>query len=532
VAEESEGLADIYRAIRRSDGCEVDFPVEWEEPGDEKLVWRWASDHFPLPATPLAYDLVKDMVGMTRSYAHFGSRVRIRYTHHNGYGFGPLTFLPPEGEAPEFEANVSAQAPQVTKLWDETWRPLIESESREVRDADYSALSLPQLLETLQRCHARYDDHYELMMRASRLVRPPRTALLAFLEAHFEEDAEALATSLLTGTSNISLEASGALWEVAQLLRGRPRLVAALDSPGGPAAAEGGVEFQERFQSWLDRYGQRNSTFEEIMEPSWAEDPKVPLRIVRGHALGNTPDPRAEQRREIERRNELQRSLEARLDGGEVATFRRLVELALPYSSVRESRPYASNISRAALRYPAMALGRGLVAHGIVGEAEDVFLLHLRELEAAVASGDGASPLRDLVHRRRNHYVYWRGIIPPLAIGAVEAEGASTAWTGRGVAASAGVVQGRARVLLDLKEADSFEPGEVLVTVSTSPLWTALFGLAAAVVTDSGGMLSHSSIVAREHRIPAVVGVRGATQRIHTGDVLLVNGSAGTVEVL
>ena len=75
-------------------------------------------------------------------------------------------------------------------------------------------------------------------------------------------------------------------------------------------------------------------------------------------------------------------------------------------------------------------------------------------------------------------------------------------------------------------------PGDILVTVSTSPLWTALFGLASAVVTDSGGMLSHSSIVAREHRIPAVVGVRGATQRIHTGDTLLVNGTAGTVEVL
>ncbi|MGE0688556.1 MAG: PEP-utilizing enzyme, partial [Dehalococcoidia bacterium] len=92
--------------------------------------------------------------------------------------------------------------------------------------------------------------------------------------------------------------------------------------------------------------------------------------------------------------------------------------------------------------------------------------------------------------------------------------------------------QGRARVILDLKEADTFEPGEVLVTVSTSPLWTALFGLASAVVTDSGGMLSHPSIVAREHHLPAVVGVRGATQRIRTGDQLLVNGTDGTVEVL
>jgi hypothetical protein len=258
-------VGDIYKATRRSDGREVDFPVEWEEPGDEKLTWRWASDHFPLPATPLAYDLIKDMVGMTRSYARYGSRVRIRYTHHNGYGFGPLTFLPPEGESAAFEPNVAAEAPHVTKLWDETWWPLIESESREVRDADYSGQNLAELVETLKACHARYDDYYELMMRASRLVRPPRNALVAFLTSRFPEDAEDLATALLSGTSNISLEASGALWEVAQALRGRPELIAALSAPTEASAKPEGVEFWQRLEAWLDRYGHRNSTFEEIM---------------------------------------------------------------------------------------------------------------------------------------------------------------------------------------------------------------------------------------------------------------------------
>ncbi len=524
-------MPDIYKATRRSDGRQVDFPVTWEEPGDEKLLWRWASDHFPLPATPLAYDLVKDMVGMTRSYAHFGSRVRIRYTHHNGYGFGPLTLLPPEGESPEFEPNVSAQAPHVTKLWDETWWPRIERESREVRDADYNTLSLPQLVETLKECHARYDEHYELMMRASRLVRPPRNALVAFLSAHFDEGAEALVTALLSGTPNISLEASGALWEVAQSLRGQPDLIAALSSANEGAGVVELDEFWHRFSGWLDRYGHRNSTFEEIAEPTWADDPRVPLRIVRGHASG-TPDPRTEQRRAIAERDELQRALEARLATEDVPEFRRLVDLALPYSSVRESRPYASNISRAALRWPAMALGRSLVANGLVDAPEDVFFLHLTELEVTAVAGRAASPLRQLVADRRESYVYWRGIVPPQAIGATESEPASTGWSGRGVAASAGVAQGRARVILDLKEADTFEPGEILVTVSTSPLWTALFGLASAVVTDSGGMLSHPSIVAREHHLPAVVGVRGATQLIRTGDQLLVNGTDGTVEVL
>lgn len=524
---------DTYTAYKRSDGSAVPFPVEWVDPDDAKLVWRWASDHYPLATTPLAVDLNKDAIGMTKSYAHFGGYTRIKYIHHQGYGFGPMTFLPESGDHPDFALNVAAAAPRVTELWTNTWWPLIERESRQLREADSSGLSLPQLFEGLQIAAERYEDHYELMMRASRMVRPPRTDLLAFLERHYEEDAEGLATLLLSGTSNISLEASGALWELAQQLRGRNDLLEALSTPDLLPTLPGGADFWHDFYAWLDKYGQRNSTFEEVAEPSWMEDPTVPLSIVRGHASG-TADPRAEQRLAIARREELQRSLEGRLASEiEVVEFRRLIDLALPYGTVRESRPYASCISRTALRVPALALGRGLVAAGLAENPDDVFYLHLTELEQTAMAGGRAESLRPLIANRREANVFWRGVIPPYAIGAVgSGDVGPVGWSGKGVAASAGVAQGRARVILDLKDAHSFEPGEVLVTVSTSPLWTALFGLASAIVTDSGGMLSHPSIVAREHRLPAVVGARGATQRIQTGDIVLVNGTEGTVEVV
>lgn len=524
-------MLEIYHATRRSDGQPVEFPVEWEDPEDAKLAWPWASDHFPLPATPLAGDLVRDMVGMTRSYAHYGGRTRIKYIHHHGYGFGPHAFLPPDGETREFEENVAAQAPFVTPLWTETWWPLIEREARQVREADYSNLSLPQLVDTLIECRARYDDHYELMMRASRLVRPPRTALQQFLNHHFPENSEELTNGLLSGTPNISLQASGELWEIGQMLQGRDDLVAALEDRETLLRLPGGAAVWKAFSAWLDQHGHRNSTFEEVAEPSWFEDPSVPLAILRGHAAG-TGDPRTGQRAAMAEREELQQTLEARLgEPALVAELRRLVELALPYAGVRESRPYASCISRAALRYPALALGRSLVAHGLTSAPDDVFFLRLEELQS-IAANPSAAPVRELVANRRRAHESWRSVIPPLSIGAASSRGATSPLIGEGIGASKGAARGKARVVLDLKDAGSFQPGEVLVTVSTSPLWTALFGLAAAVVTESGGMLSHSSIVAREHRIPAVVGLRDATRKIRTGDTLLVNGTAGKVEVL
>jgi rifampicin phosphotransferase len=102
----------------------------------------------------------------------------------------------------------------------------------------------------------------------------------------------------------------------------------------------------------------------------------------------------------------------------------------------------------------------------------------------------------------------------------------------RGFPGAAGVVEGRVRVLSSAEEGAQLEPGEILVTTVTNVGWTPLFPRAAAVVTDVGAPLSHAAIVARELGIPAVVGCGNATMRLHTGDVVRVDGSHGTVDVV
>jgi pyruvate,water dikinase len=102
----------------------------------------------------------------------------------------------------------------------------------------------------------------------------------------------------------------------------------------------------------------------------------------------------------------------------------------------------------------------------------------------------------------------------------------------KGQPASAGVVRGTARIITSLEQAKELKPGEVLVTKATTPPWTPLFGVATAVVTDTGGVLSHCAVVAREYGIPAVVGTGQATQVFRTGQLLEVNGTTGTVRVV
>jgi pyruvate,water dikinase len=192
-------------------------------------------------------------------------------------------------------------------------------------------------------------------------------------------------------------------------------------------------------------------------------------------------------------------------------------------------------------------LGRRLTAAGAVNEPDDVFWLRRHELDDAAAAVDTAAArlpsLADAVEQRKTLWRGQRRATPPQLLPertwsrvfgrwmpAVTAEQGGR--TLRGVAASAGVVTARARVVGGPADFGAMHPGEVLVTSITTPAWTSLFAMAAAVVTDIGGPLSHSSIVAREYGIPAVLGTGVATRRIRSGQRLRVDGGAGTVQLL
>jgi pyruvate,water dikinase len=182
-------------------------------------------------------------------------------------------------------------------------------------------------------------------------------------------------------------------------------------------------------------------------------------------------------------------------------------------------------------------VGEALAAAGRLDAPDDLWLVTIPELRAAL--GPGGPDLRPVVAERRARYdeelkrrhlpriLLSDGTEPVPAGGpppAAEVPGASL----RGTPASAGRVSGRARVVLDPVGA-RLEPGEILVAPSTDPGWTPLFLTAGGLVMEMGGAMSHGAVVAREYGIPAVVGVAGATERIRDGEMLAVDGTAGTV---
>jgi phosphoenolpyruvate synthase/pyruvate phosphate dikinase len=190
-------------------------------------------------------------------------------------------------------------------------------------------------------------------------------------------------------------------------------------------------------------------------------------------------------------------------------------------------------------------MGRRLVQTGAIAQAGDIYWLERAEVERAAAALDGGRAPEGMAERVQARRAVWRAEkqatppqqLPPkgrvmgiktdafLPTSAEDQVGDVL----KGVAASPGQVTAPARVLLGPEDFDQMRPGDVLVAEITTPAWTPLFAMAAGVVTDIGGPLSHGSIVAREYGIPAVLGTGVATQRIKSGQVVTVDGSAGTV---
>lgn len=231
-----------------------------------------------------------------------------------------------------------------------------------------------------------------------------------------------------------------------------------------------------------------------------------------------------------------------------LARFETLLEMAQRYASLREEQASALTLAWPALRRAVLRLGDVLVARGALARAEEVFFVERAELATALAAASGATRLAVRADDRRRTHERRARLTPPLALGAlpgpmaaafaraVEGMRAAPSATGAnvvsGMAASPGRVRGRARIVRGPEDFHRLRDGEVLVAPTTAPAWTPLFARASAVVTDGGSVVAHASLVAREYGIPSVVGTGNATERLVDGMEVVVDGSAGHVEIV
>jgi rifampicin phosphotransferase len=346
---------------------------------------------------------------------------------------------------------------------------------------------------------------------------------------------------------NVTSEMGLALLAVADVIRSSPEVVEFLEHVESddfldvlPRIA-GGREARDAIRAWLDRYGVRGVGEIDITRPRWSERPTMLVPIILGNVRNFEPGAgarRFEQGRQEAwtKEQEVLERLRALPDGeGKAQETKRMIDRVRTFAGYREYPKYGM-VSRYFVYKQALLeeAGRLVRAH-VLGEKEDIFYLTFQELQEVVRTRQVDD---ELIRRRRDAFRSYQALTPPRVL---TSDGEMIAGVYRrddlpagvlvGLPVSAGTVEGRARVVLDVAQAD-LEAGDILVTAYTDPSWTPLFVAIKGLVTEVGGLMTHGAVIAREYGLPAVVGVKHATRLIQDGQRVRVHGTDGYVEVL
>ncbi len=370
-------------------------------------------------------------------------------------------------------------------------------------------------------------------------------------------DQEALHNNLLKGLPQLaSAEPVTRLWELSRQVQQDPALRAVVaDASAAELLAQledqRFPDFGRAFNHYLETWGFRSSGELMLTAPTPQEDPLPVLRLLQSYAATDTLSPHeltAAQRRE---REATTAATAAQLSPGawrwvpllsRASRFRILLAGTQGAIKLRERARMKQALLYTRLRHIALQLGDRLVARGLLQQRDEVFLLKVDEVQR-VAAGSIAD-VATLIESRRAAQATFQTLQPPDRLVLAEGEqwqptatspqeltGAAPEHLLRGHSACGGSATGDAAVVLDVAHADRVQAGQILVTRQTDPGWATVFFLVRGLVIERGGMLSHGAIIAREYGIPAVVGVPQATQLIHDGDHVRVDGDHGLVEL-
>ncbi|MFJ5876630.1 rifamycin-inactivating phosphotransferase [Streptomyces sp. NPDC093088] len=354
-------------------------------------------------------------------------------------------------------------------------------------------------------------------------------------------------TLTLSAPDNITSEMGLALLDVADAIRPHPEVVAFLgrveddDFLDELPKLPGGSGARDAVEAYLDRYGMRCVGEIDITRPRWRERPAalVPALLdnVRNFGPG-AAERRFEEGRQraLEKERDVLARLRALPDGErKAAETKRMIDRVRTFVGYREYPKYGIVSRSFVYKRALLEEAERLVRAGVLAAAEDVFFLTFQEFHEAVRT---RRVDRGLIRRREEEFRAYRALTPPRVL---TSDGEALNGSYRrddvpagalvGLPVSAGTVEGRARVVLDMEEAD-LEAGDILVTAFTDPSWSPVFVGIAGLVTEVGGLMTHGAVIAREYGLPAVVGLDGATRLIRDGQRIRVHGTDGYVEIL
>jgi pyruvate,water dikinase len=559
------------------------FPIEWAE-GEADLFWVLDDLHCPNPLSPLFFDLGGWWLTCDHMFRRFATPFAADWVAKNVNGYLYTAAIPADpavhAEANEFQARYVPRVPHDPQYaatmaaylgnvlphyaanfldwWRDRLRPEIERNFAYLDGYDTEKASLVELAVLFEDALDIHDRHWKIHWMLNFAQFSATMALSATIEEVKGGADPDLVGRLQSSVADRNWDSIEALWRMKEELKGVDELRAAFE---GDTAAEvfrsleasdrGDRFIAERLAPYQQEFGYKSIWSHEFSFPTWKENPAPILEAVRGYLVTDYdyPSAIAAVRDDLERAQaEL---MEGIPDGEGRDRLQQALELSLRMNPLTPDHHFfIDQGTNARVRLAAVAIGRKLVEADALEEPDDVVYLRYNELRLLSADPQ-AFNAKELVSERRDERERQALVRPPQWIGtATEAALGFPYWSlwgfpekfhrpppekvdeVHGLGASSGVVEGVARNVASLDEADQVQKGEILVCQMTNPAWVVLFTKISGLVTDAGGVAAHPAVVAREFGIPAVVGTSIATERIKSGDRVRVNGTSGVVEIL
>ncbi|MDG4850321.1 phosphoenolpyruvate synthase [Peribacillus frigoritolerans] len=347
--------------------------------------------------------------------------------------------------------------------------------------------------------------------------------------------------------NNITSEMGLALMDVADVIRPYPKVIDYLQQVKDDnfmdelVKFDGGQETQDAIYDYLGKYGMRCAGEIDITKTRWSEKPTTLVPVILSNIKNFEPNAsnlKFEQGRQEALKKELEilDRLKQLPDGEQKAKeTKRMISLIRNFIGYREYPKYGMVNRYFVYKQSLLKEAEQLVQANVIHEKEDIYFLTFEELHEVVRTNKLDY---QMISKRKDEYRLYEKLTPPrvitsdgeIIVGEYKRDNLM-AEAIVGLPVSSGIIEGRARVILNMEDAD-LEDGDILVTTFTDPSWTPLFVSIKGLVTEVGGLMTHGAVIAREYGLPAVVGVVNATKLIKDGQRIRVNGTEGYIEIL
>ena len=553
---------------------DANFPVQWKDENEKKLLWWYDDLHVPRPVSPMYADFCGWWDGeppmarcceymYRRFWAPFGTQWPGKIV--NSYVFTTVVPRDPEEAkkaGPYYNMIMPVYAAKFLKWWQERYLPEVENNLAYLDKYPYAKASMEELLWLLEEAFDIFERHWKLHWILNLAQFQAFIQFRTVYQQVFGKMDEDEVGRILLSIKDKNWETIEGIWKLKERVKANRPLRKVLEEPKDKTGrtvlkdlerSAAGKTFLKDLGKYLDRYGHKSIFAHELIYPTWREYPVPAIELVRTYLSMDYNYPKDVKRCKDGRDKAVKGMLSRVQKPEDKKKIGEAVDLALRMAFLTPDHHfYFDQGTHARVRRVFLEIGKHLKERGIINDPEDIFYLRYNEMREIAATPKAFDAKAKVATRRKVNEdaakltpVDWVGTATQWAV--YEEPYKQGLWGFpdkldrrkkavkgakelKGLGGSPGVVQGTARVVRSPEEFDEVQPGEIMVCRLTNPAWINVFPKIKGLVTDAGGILAHPAIVSREFGIPCVVGTSIATEVIKTGDIIKVDGTKGIVE--